>query len=302
MATSDVPHDLADELLYKADMRCCVCGRQRGVQIHHIDADHSNNAVDNLIPLCVQHHSQASEKGGLGRIWRPSLLRRYRTNHFERVEKLRHAQMRLDAIVEEFGSQLAQPREEYNLGVVYQEGFGEFLKYCTQLDKTLRASIYREIQGLWTTEKGRLYLASNLGLLAKRKDVQRIFFLDHAEQPASYRPTVYEAIKHDLLGIDVRVVIRNRYREDNELPWDMFGVHDDRYLSTYSVQNETIFGGIRPSHDDALTAIAVYDPIFANGLSPAAFCEEFGIWPTPKEYETIEAEVAAVVEFFRKSQ
>ena len=35
--------------------RCAICGADRP-QIHHIDGDPSNNNVDNLLPLCPNHH------------------------------------------------------------------------------------------------------------------------------------------------------------------------------------------------------------------------------------------------------
>jgi hypothetical protein len=37
-------------------MECAVCGFSDVVEIHHIDEDHSNNAIENLVPLCPNHH------------------------------------------------------------------------------------------------------------------------------------------------------------------------------------------------------------------------------------------------------
>lgn len=36
---------------------CCqVCGGTENVVVHHIDGDRSNNSIDNLVPLCSNHH------------------------------------------------------------------------------------------------------------------------------------------------------------------------------------------------------------------------------------------------------
>ena len=36
--------------------RCCVCGEEKIVAIHHYDGNHNNNEPTNLVPLCPTHH------------------------------------------------------------------------------------------------------------------------------------------------------------------------------------------------------------------------------------------------------
>lgn len=36
--------------------RCAICGWCVSIDIHHIDGDHSNDDIKNLIPLCQNHH------------------------------------------------------------------------------------------------------------------------------------------------------------------------------------------------------------------------------------------------------
>jgi hypothetical protein len=36
--------------------KCIVCGEEKIVAVHHINEDHSDNRVDNLVPLCPTHH------------------------------------------------------------------------------------------------------------------------------------------------------------------------------------------------------------------------------------------------------
>lgn len=36
--------------------KCIVCGEEKIVTVHHINEDHSDNRVENLVPLCPTHH------------------------------------------------------------------------------------------------------------------------------------------------------------------------------------------------------------------------------------------------------
>lgn len=40
----------------KYDPKCVICGWDISVDVHHIDNNHNNNDVDNLVPLCANHH------------------------------------------------------------------------------------------------------------------------------------------------------------------------------------------------------------------------------------------------------
>jgi predicted HNH restriction endonuclease len=35
---------------------CYACGHDKILEIHHLDGNHGNNDLDNLIPLCSNHH------------------------------------------------------------------------------------------------------------------------------------------------------------------------------------------------------------------------------------------------------
>lgn len=37
--------------------KCCICGEENIVAVHHYDGNHDNNDVCNLVPLCPTHHS-----------------------------------------------------------------------------------------------------------------------------------------------------------------------------------------------------------------------------------------------------
>ena len=38
------------------EQKCAVCGFDKIISVHHIDHNHNNNDVKNLIPLCPNHH------------------------------------------------------------------------------------------------------------------------------------------------------------------------------------------------------------------------------------------------------
>ena len=55
MVRKAIPKKVKDSVLKEYDHRCSICGQDRP-QIHHIDEDHENNEVVNLLPLCPNCH------------------------------------------------------------------------------------------------------------------------------------------------------------------------------------------------------------------------------------------------------
>lgn len=43
--------------------RCVICGSRSPLEVHHLDRDRQNAALDNLVPLCSDHH-HALHNGG----------------------------------------------------------------------------------------------------------------------------------------------------------------------------------------------------------------------------------------------
>lgn len=82
----NIPIKIQGELLFKSDRECVVCSEpKRGDQIHHIDGNPSNNAIDNLVLLCFDCHHDASVTNGLRKGLIPSAIKLYRDHKYEVV-------------------------------------------------------------------------------------------------------------------------------------------------------------------------------------------------------------------------
>jgi hypothetical protein len=68
MARVRIPDNVAAVVMFRHRRTCCICNiPDRTVQIHHIDEDPSNNAIENLAVLCLECHNFTQISGGFGR-------------------------------------------------------------------------------------------------------------------------------------------------------------------------------------------------------------------------------------------
>ncbi|NTV15764.1 MAG: HNH endonuclease [Desulfobulbaceae bacterium] len=83
---TQIPSDLAADVLFTSDNTCCVC-RERGktIQIHHIDENPNNNIFENLSVLCLECHNDTQLRGGFGRKLNSKLITKYREEWISRV-------------------------------------------------------------------------------------------------------------------------------------------------------------------------------------------------------------------------
>jgi len=82
-----ISEDIAAEILFLSDRTCCICNeRGKQVQIHHIDENPANNAIENLSVLCFDCHNQTMIKGGFGRKLDSSQIIKYRHEWLARVK------------------------------------------------------------------------------------------------------------------------------------------------------------------------------------------------------------------------
>lgn len=72
-----IPQAIQTEVLVANRHACCVCQKHR-VQLHHIDSDPSNNAIDNIACLCLDHHDMATALASLTKKLTPSQVKIYK--------------------------------------------------------------------------------------------------------------------------------------------------------------------------------------------------------------------------------
>jgi hypothetical protein len=46
----------------KHERKCVVCDERKILAVHHYDEDHSNDKIENLVPLCPTHHQYVHSK------------------------------------------------------------------------------------------------------------------------------------------------------------------------------------------------------------------------------------------------
>lgn len=100
-ARSSIPPDISSSILFQSDRTCCVCREPRkSIQIHHLDENPSNNAMDNLVVLCLDCHDQTQITGGFGRKLSADQVILYRNDWHKLVEKRRNelASLKKDSI------------------------------------------------------------------------------------------------------------------------------------------------------------------------------------------------------------
>ena len=81
-----VPKLTRVNVLRRDGWQCQSCGTRRGLEIHHIDRNHTNNDLDNLQTLCREHHAQTEH-----RFWPSHAYAETRNAWREYVRKLAYA-------------------------------------------------------------------------------------------------------------------------------------------------------------------------------------------------------------------
>jgi hypothetical protein len=80
-----IPEDTKIKVISLSNNRCCVC-QTPFVVLHHIDTNPSNNALDNLAPLCPNCHSQAHSQSQLTTNLTPSRIKILRDKWYSYCE------------------------------------------------------------------------------------------------------------------------------------------------------------------------------------------------------------------------
>jgi hypothetical protein len=85
MSRIKIPSKTLSKVIFDADRECCVCNK-RGHQIHHLNGKNDDNAINNLVFLCLVCHHDAEVKGGLGRKLDKETILLYREQLHEKIQ------------------------------------------------------------------------------------------------------------------------------------------------------------------------------------------------------------------------
>ena len=55
-------HNIDQETYKTVTQKCVVCNFDKVVQLHHLDHNHQNNAKENLVGLCPNHHKMVHHR------------------------------------------------------------------------------------------------------------------------------------------------------------------------------------------------------------------------------------------------
>lgn len=86
-----VPEEIQDRVLLLSRRRCCICFGLNGDvevkpgQIAHLDHDNTNNELDNLVFLCLEHHDQYDRGAGQSKSLRESEVKQFRKELYDNV-------------------------------------------------------------------------------------------------------------------------------------------------------------------------------------------------------------------------
>ena len=92
---SEIPGNIAADVLFRSHRTCCVCrNSHRPIQIHHIDENPDNSKPENLAVLCFDCHRDTQIRGGFDRKLDAAQVVKYRDDWYLRVEEGRREQVR----------------------------------------------------------------------------------------------------------------------------------------------------------------------------------------------------------------
>lgn len=167
-----IPKSTEGELLFKTDMKCCVCSDKRGDHIHHLDENPSNNNLDNLAFLCFDHHEEASVKNNLRKKLTPETIRKYRELHYDVVQNNRNRKLaKFDVIIDSLTQEellsislsssiilkIDETWDQYNNFLGDVEGriatLGNLIKYSEHTNPRLAYSMFQMLNSVANTAR-----------------------------------------------------------------------------------------------------------------------------------------------------
>jgi hypothetical protein len=89
-----IPPSSELDVLFQSRRRCCLCfglngdfEEKRG-QLAHLDRNNSNNQLDNLAFLCLEHHDIYDSKTSQSKGWRENEVKKYRDMLYAEIQRM----------------------------------------------------------------------------------------------------------------------------------------------------------------------------------------------------------------------
>ncbi|WP_148210163.1 HNH endonuclease signature motif containing protein [Candidatus Korobacter versatilis] len=166
-----IPAGISAKVLFLSDRTCCVC-RQSGkpVQIHHIDENPSNNAIENLAVLCFECHNLTMLIGGFAKKLDAEQIILYRADwarivSFQRmVEEKRESEfVQADDQIDYVTSTAEALRENkaYELLAMHYNTYGGIDLRDKYIEKAIRSGTSAESELFLRSLQGRADLVPN---------------------------------------------------------------------------------------------------------------------------------------------
>ncbi len=181
MTRESIPKKTRDTLLNEYSHRCAICGGN-DPHIHHIDEDHSNNLVENLLPLCPNCHLRdqhnPTRKIDVSKL---KLFRRYKdpTILKPQFHPIYLRQIFLDSVesgeadVKELGykaNELVEFIKAFEMGKFYAKQIDELL----ELRYPSTVSFSDDSESFYESQSRNINRAYREKLIANREAVQRL--------------------------------------------------------------------------------------------------------------------------------
>jgi len=126
------------ELMTKSSNCCCIC-QTPFIHAHHIDFNNENNVIDNLVPLCPNHHALAHSKAHMFLNLTPERIRAIRDKWYEYVER------RKESLGRNFGSARLKVKNFVSNRPLGEYATHSWAKTFSSLDPKYKEMTVREI-------------------------------------------------------------------------------------------------------------------------------------------------------------
>ena len=187
------------DLLLKGRRRCALCvgidgnDSERPGQIAHLNGDHSDNRLENLVWLCLEHHDKFDSKTSQTKNYTQIEVRNYRESLYAR-----YASPNYD--VDDISLVRNYLRE-------YSELFAYMFRQYSELAYAIDSDVMNElglIRDYWRTN----------GLRSFNSSIQEI--QDHIANNIAGLLSIYEINKYDMVGNWIKYDTANFSREELE--------------------------------------------------------------------------------------